>query len=98
MRRNWKVAAEQMGVIEGSNKRPDIVVRREGLPPLVIENEFMPARNVESEARERLGLKLTSAALSIPLSPCESLSAVKDGKQYISILGFKVGPQHCELR
>ena len=58
MRKHWKVSGEETRVFADSNKRPDIVIRRLGRPPVLIENEFMPARGVEKEARERLGLKM----------------------------------------
>lgn len=53
---DW-VAAEQTGVFDGdhSRLRPDIVVRHPGALPVIVETEFEPARNVESEAKDRLG-------------------------------------------
>ena len=54
-RRGWAVAAEQTGVMKAAGKRPDIIVRQNGRPRIVIENEFAPANNVEQEASDRLG-------------------------------------------
>ena len=39
----------------GSQRCPDIVVTSYGRQPVVIENEWAPARQVEAEARSRLG-------------------------------------------
>ena len=38
------------------NLQPDILITGEGRAPVVIEAEYVPARNVEREARSRLGL------------------------------------------
>ena len=51
----WNVRGENKGAFRGSQKQPDILVTQRGAQPVVIENEYMPARNVEAEARERLG-------------------------------------------
>ncbi len=40
--------------------KPDILITEPGRAPVVIEAEYMPAANVEAEAKDRLGLK-TSA-------------------------------------
>ena len=41
------------------NLQPDILITAEGRAPVVIEAEYVPARNVEREARSRLGLMPT---------------------------------------
>ena len=41
--------------MKAARKRPDVIVRQNGRPRVVIENEFAPAGNVEKEASERLG-------------------------------------------
>ena len=51
----WNVRGENKGAFRGSQRQPDILVTRSGAQPVVIENEYVPARNVEAEARERLG-------------------------------------------
>ena len=58
MRRRWRVDAEETGILRDKGKRPDIVVWRDDRPAVLIENEFMPARTVESDAMERLGLEI----------------------------------------
>ena len=55
----WREAlgVEQSDVFTGDpTLRPDIVVRPENLQAVVLETEFVPARNVEREAAGRLGL------------------------------------------
>ena len=54
-----QVGSERTQAISGQpGKRPDIIVTAPGRAPVVIEAEYMPARTVEPEAKERLGLKL----------------------------------------
>jgi methylase of polypeptide subunit release factors len=38
------------------NLQPDILIAAEGRAPVIVEAEYLPARNVEREARSRLGL------------------------------------------
>ena len=40
--------------------QPDILITAPGSSPVVIEAEYMPAANVEAEARQRLGLETTT--------------------------------------
>ena len=50
---------ESTRVITGSSgKRPDILITAPGRSPVVIEAEYDPARTVEPEARERLGMRV----------------------------------------
>ena len=65
MRRRWRVQAEPLGEIEGSAQRPDILITEDGALPLIIEHEISPARRVEEEARERLGLRLRDSGREI---------------------------------
>ena len=79
----WEVNAEQTGVVAGSAGRvPDIVVTPHGGSagtPVVIETEYAPARTVESDAEQRLGLVLADSgraveqvvALSVPATLAE---------------------------
>ena len=53
MRAAWEAQPEQTGALSGG--RPDIVLREAGALPVIIENEFEPARDVDKEARGRLG-------------------------------------------
>ena len=51
----WSVLGETHGAFEGSQRQPDMLVVPLGGRPVVIENEYLPARTLEGEARERLG-------------------------------------------
>ena len=54
--RNWIAESERTHVMEGSNARPDIVIRQGGRMPVIIECEFgAPA---VGDAQSRLGEKL----------------------------------------
>ena len=65
MRRRWRVQAEPLGAIEGSAQRPDILISENGALPVIIEHETSPARNVEDEARARIGLRLRDSGREI---------------------------------
>ena len=61
-----EVFFESTRVIAGqSGKRPDILITSPGRSPVVIEAEYDPARTVEPEARERLGMPVQNAARPI---------------------------------
>ncbi|MCY4171883.1 MAG: hypothetical protein OXF08_09850 [Bacteroidetes bacterium] len=55
---NWEVGAEQTNVFTEKMKQPDIVVSHVGGLTVIIETEFSPASNVESDTTERLGQTL----------------------------------------
>ena len=60
------VVFESTRVLAGSSgKRPDILITSSGRSPVVIEAEYDPARTVEQEARERLGMNVTSQSRPI---------------------------------
>ena len=60
------VLFESNRVIAGqSGKRPDILITSPGRSPVVIEAEYDPARTVEPEARERLGMPVQNATRPI---------------------------------
>ena len=63
MSSRWEVHGEDKGAFRGNQKQPDILVIQTGAQPVVIENEYVPARNVEAEARERLGEFLDSSVV-----------------------------------
>ena len=58
MRKRWMVRSEELRTVQGSARRPDLLISEDGAQPLVIEHEIMPAVAVEDEARGRLGLTL----------------------------------------
>ena len=51
----WRVIGETQGAFVGSQRQPDILVLPQGGRPVVIENEYVPARTLEDEAIARLG-------------------------------------------
>ena len=56
-----QVRSENTRTIAGQpGLRPDILITAPGSSPVVIEAEYMPAANVEPEAKERLGLETES--------------------------------------
>ena len=55
-----RVLFENTRVIAGSpGLQPDLLITDPGRAPVVIEAEYLPAANVEAEARARLGLSVT---------------------------------------
>ena len=55
-----RVRSENTRAIAGNpGLQPDILITSGGRSPVVIEAEFMPAANVEPEAKDRLGLETT---------------------------------------
>ena len=54
----WDVHAEMKGAFVSGQGQPDILVLPKGGRPVVIENEYLPARTLEDEAIGRLGEKL----------------------------------------
>lgn len=62
MNPRWHVYAESACFV-GSQRRPDIAVTSAGRQPVLIENEWQPAHQVEAEARSRLGEVLDATAV-----------------------------------
>lgn len=56
--RRWTARGENTGAFVGTTATPDILITQESAPPVVIENEYLPAYTVESEAAGRLGANL----------------------------------------
>ena len=52
-------------IANNSGKRPDILITAPGRSPVVIEAEYEPARTVEPEARERLGMQVENVSRPI---------------------------------
>ena len=61
MNSRWTALAENKGVFQGSQRQPDILVIQQDGRPVVIENEYVPAAQVEAEALARLGEQLESS-------------------------------------
>ena len=56
-----EVRSENTQAIAGRpGLRPDILITAPGRSPVVVEAEYMPARTVEPEARDRLGLEVAA--------------------------------------
>ncbi len=55
MNARWSAYGETHGAFEGNQRQPDILVHQQGLRPVIIENEYLPASTVEPEAISRLG-------------------------------------------
>ena len=61
-----EVRSENTAIITGhSGLRPDILVTAPGRSPVVIEAEYLPAHTVEREAKERLGLTVSTVGKDI---------------------------------
>ena len=58
MNARWSAYGETHGAFEGNQRQPDILVHQQGLRPVIIENEYLPAHTVEPEAISRLGENL----------------------------------------
>ncbi len=58
MNARWGAYGETHGAFEGNQRQPDILVHQQGLRPVIIENEYLPAHTVEPEAIARLGENL----------------------------------------
>ena len=52
------VRAENIDVLKGSGKRPDILVTEPNVSPVIVETEIIPATSVEADAKQRLGEQL----------------------------------------
>jgi len=63
-RRDDVAVAEGGRILQGGGT-PDVFIRPEGAPPIVIETEFMPARTVEKDALSRLGRKAQGGKMSV---------------------------------
>ncbi len=64
MNPRWTALGENKGAFRGSQKQPDIVIAYQwGGQPVVIENEYVPARNVEAESLARLGEWLSTSVV-----------------------------------
>lgn len=69
------VRSENIGILKGSSKHPDILVAEPSVSPVVIETEVIPATTVEMDALQRLGEQLlpsgrrilSSLAVRMPL-------------------------------
>ena len=69
----WSVEAESTRVFaDAAAQAPDVVVRMPGGLPVVVETEYLPAREVEQDAVLRLGMELVATG-----DPIEQAVAVR---------------------
>ena len=60
------VRSEHVRAVVGHpGRQPDIIVTEAGRAPVIVEAEFEPARNVEAEARARLGLEVVEGGRTV---------------------------------
>ena len=59
----WTVRGENKGAFQGSEEQPDILILQDGAQPVVIENRYLPARNIEGTALNRLGNTLDASVV-----------------------------------
>jgi hypothetical protein len=59
------VRSENIDVLKGSGKRPDILITEPNVSPVIVETEILPTISVESDARQRLGEHLTPSGRRI---------------------------------
>ena len=56
----WNVREEARGAFNADLGKPDILIRRGDAPPVIIENEYIPARTLEDDCLNRLGADVRS--------------------------------------
>jgi hypothetical protein len=49
------VKSENVAVLKGSGKKPDILINEPNVSPVIVETEILPAQAVELDAKDRLG-------------------------------------------
>jgi hypothetical protein len=59
------VRSENIDVLKGSGKRPDILITEPNVSTVIIETEILPSISVESDAKQRLGQQLMPSARRI---------------------------------
>ena len=59
------VKSENVGVLKGSGKKPDILITEPNVSPIIVETEILPAHSVESDAKQRLGERLAPSGRRI---------------------------------
>jgi hypothetical protein len=59
------VKSENIDVLKGGGKRPDILITEPNVSPVIVETEILPSVSVELDARQRLGEHLTPSGRRI---------------------------------
>jgi len=83
----WDVHAEMKGAFVSGLGQPDILVLPKGGRPVVIENEYLPARTLEDEAIARLGEKLDEDVTGVD-GEVNAVVALKSPSDLRRIRGF----------
>ena len=83
----WDVHAEMKGAFVSGQGQPDILVLPKGGRPVVIENEYLPARTLEDEAIARLGEKLDEDVTSVD-GEVNAVVALKSPRDLRQVRGF----------
>ena len=83
----WDVHAEMKGAFVSGQGQPDILVLPKGGRPVVIENEYLPARTLEDEAVARLGEKLDEDVTGVD-GEVNAVVALKSPSDLRGIRGF----------
>ena len=71
------VKSENVDVLKGSGKKPDILITEPNVSPVIVETEILPANSVESDARQRLGEHLAFRQANIVSAGNKAASEVK---------------------
>ena len=83
----WDVHAEMKGAFVSGQGQPDILVLPKGGRPVVIENEYLPARTLEDEAIARLGEKLDEDVTGVD-GEVNAVVALKSPRNLRQVRGF----------
>ncbi len=83
----WDVHAEMKGAFVNGQTQPDILVLPQGGRPVVIENEYLPARTLEGEALARLGETLDQDVTGVE-GEVNAVIALKTPSELRRIRGF----------
>ncbi len=83
----WDVHAEMKGAFVSGQGQPDILVLPRGGRPVVIENEYLPARTLEDEAIDRLGEELDEDVTGVD-GEVNAVVALKSPRELRRIRGF----------
>lgn len=59
------IKSENVDVLKGSGKKPDILITEPNVSPVIVETEILPANSVESDAKQRLGEHLSPSSRRI---------------------------------
>ena len=60
----WSAFEETDRALRGEGNRPDIIIARQGAPPIAVENEYAPAATVEDDCLKRIGRELDSSVVA----------------------------------